>query len=231
MAQLSVLCVGGTMVRKIKNKSLFYPIVSLTSVGGGRVVSGFRKGATIFSQGELADLVFYITKGQIKIEVASDQGKEAVIAIFGPGAFFGESCLTGQLLRAATATAVTESVVVSLKKSEMVRALDHEAAFAKAFTAHLLARNSRVEEDLIDQLFNSSEKRLARILLRLANLGTASKPGPIITKISQETLAKMIGTTRPRVSYFMNKFRKLGFIEYNRDITVHSSLLSVVLSD
>ncbi|HEV7545887.1 MAG TPA: Crp/Fnr family transcriptional regulator, partial [Reyranella sp.] len=175
--------------------------------------------------------VFYIQKGKIKIVVASKQGKEAVIAILGPGDFFGEGCLIGQPLRLATARAMVESEVMRVGKTEMIRVLHAEPAFGELFMAHLLTRNSRIEEDLVDQLFNSSEKRLARTLLILANFGKDGGPQPITTPISQETLAEIIGTTRSRVSQFMNKFRKLGFIEYNGHLQIHSSLLSVILRE
>ena len=189
------------------------------------------KGRVIFSQGDRADAVFYVQKGKIKIVVTSEQGKEAVVAILGAGNFFGEGCLIGQTLRLATASALTESSVKRLPKTQIVQLLKTEPEFAATFTTYLLTRNSRVEEDLVDQLFNSSEKRLARTLLLLANFGKEGRPEPITTPISQETLAEIVGTTRPRVSHFMNKFRKLGFIDYNGDLKVHSSLLSVVLHD
>jgi CRP/FNR family transcriptional regulator, cyclic AMP receptor protein len=185
----------------------------LATVDGGRTLSDYRKDEVVFSQGNPADSIYYIRKGKIKVVVTSEHGKEAVVAILGTGQFFGEGCLIGQPVRLATATAMTESTVMRLEKAEMVRVLDAEPTFAELFTAHLLTRNSRVEEDLVDQLFNSSEKRLARILLLLANFGKEGKPEPISTRISQETLAEMVGTTRPRVSFFMNRFRKLGFID------------------
>jgi CRP/FNR family transcriptional regulator, cyclic AMP receptor protein len=174
---------------------------------------------------------FYIQKGKIKIVVASKEGKEAVVGILSPGDFFGEGCLIGQHLRLATAKAITESQVARVSEAEIVRVLHAEPSFAELFMAHLLTRNSRVEEDLVDQLFNSSEKRLARTLLLLANVGKDGGPQPITTPISQETLAEIVGTTRPRVSLFMNKFRKLGFIDYNGHLEVHSSLLSVLLRE
>ena len=175
--------------------------------------------------------VFYIQSGKVKKTVVSEQGKEAVVALLGTGDFFGEGCLTGQPRRLSTVSAVTECVVVRIAKADITRVIHEEPAFAELFIAHLLARNSRVEEDLVDQLFNSSEKRLARMLLLLANFGKEGRPEPIIAKISQETLAEMIGTTRSRVSFFMNKFRELGLIDYNGHIEVHSSLLNVVLHD
>ena len=189
------------------------------------------KGRVIFSQGDRADAVFYVQKGKIKIVVTSEQGKEAVVAILGAGNFFGEGCLIGQTLRLATASALTESSVKRLPKTQIVQLLKTEPEFAATFTTYLLTRNSRVEEDLVDQLFNSSEKRLARTLLLLTSFGKEGVPQAITPKISQETLADIIGTTRPRVNAFMNKFRKLGFIDYNGDLKVHSSLLSVVLRD
>jgi CRP-like cAMP-binding protein len=191
----------------------------------------YRKHAVIFSQGTAADSVFYLQKGNAKIGVVSEHGKEAIIAILGPTDFFGEGCLAGQPRRVATVTATTECEIVRMKKSAMVRLLHEQPAFAEKFISHLLARNIRVEADLVDQLFNSSEKRLARILLLLAQIGTEGRPQPIIPRISQEMLAEMIGTTRSRVSIFMNKFRRLGFIKYNGGLEVHSSLLNVVLHD
>jgi CRP/FNR family transcriptional regulator, cyclic AMP receptor protein len=214
-----------------KAKSTFDPKAFLATVQEGRTVSDYRPEDVVFLQGSPADGVFYIQKGKIKIVVTSKQGKEAVVAMLGPGEFFGEGCLIGQPLRLATARAMIESEVMRVSKSEMIRVLHAELAFGELFMAHLLTRNSRVEEDLVDQLFNSSEQRLARTLLLLANFGKEGGPQPIAHRISQETLAEIIGTTRPRVSHFMNKFRKLGFITYNGQLTVHSSLLSVVLHD
>src|SRR5215831_5624971 len=214
-----------------KAKSKFDPVVFLTAVDCGRTVSHYRKDDVIFSQGAPADAVFYIQKGKVKVAVASEQGREAVIAILDAGSFFGEGCLIGQPLRLARATAMTNSSVMRVGKAEMVRVLRAEPTFGEMFMSYLLIRNSRIEEDLVDQLFNSSEKRLARTLLLLANFGKEGGPEPVPTKISQETLAEMVGTTRSRVSHFMNKFRKLGFIDYNGQLQVHSSLLSVVLRD
>jgi len=194
-------------------------------------VANYRKNEIVFSQGDPADAVFYVREGKIKLAVKSKQGKQAVVAILGGGEFFGEGCLNGQSLRLATARAMAESEVMRITKTEMVRVLHAEPAFAEMFIAHLLIRNSRIEEDLVDQLFNSSEKRLARTLLSLANFGKDDAPQPVTAKISQETLADIIGTTRPRVSFFMNRFRKLGFIDYNGDLKINSSLLSVVLRD
>ena len=215
-------------------KAVFDPKAFLATVNHGRTVAEYRKDEVVFLQASPADSVFYIQKGKIKIVVASTQGKEAVVALLGPGDFFGEGCLIGQPLRLATARAMVESEVTRVAKAEMIRVLHAEPAFGELFTAHLLTRNSRVEEDLVDQLFNSSEKRLARTLLLLANFGKDGGPQPITTRISQETLAEIIGTTRPRVSMFMNKFRKLGFIQYNghlQVLQVHSALLSVILRE
>jgi CRP/FNR family cyclic AMP-dependent transcriptional regulator len=212
-------------------KPTFNPKAFLATVSRGRSVTDYAKGVVIYRQAGPADAVYYVQKGKVKIVVASKQGKEAVIAILGPGEFFGEGCLIGQPQRLATAKAMDASEVMRVGKTEMIRVLHEEPAFAELFMTHLLTRNSRVEEDLVDQLFNSSEKRLARTLLLLANFGKAGGPQPISTPISQETLAEIIGTTRPRVSHFMNKFRKLGFISYNGHLEVHSSLLSVVLHD
>ena len=209
----------------------FDPKSFLAKVGQGRTLSEYRKDRSIFSQGDSADAVFYIQKGKVKFTVVSEQGKEAVVAILGPDEFCGEGCLAGQPRRMATATAMTECEIMRLEKEAIISILHDEPAFSEMFVAHLLARTIRVEEDLVDQLFNSSEKRLARALLLLANFGKEGRPEPIIAKVSQETLAEMIGTTRSRVSHFMNKFRQLGFIDYNGTIEVHSSLLSVVLHD
>ena len=203
----------------------------LAKADGGRTIANYRVDQIVFSQGELADLSLYIQGGKVKVTVISEQGKEAVVVILGRDEFCGEGCLAGQPLRIATATAITECEIMRLEKAAIVRVLHDEPAFSEMFLSHLLARTIRVEEDLVDQLFNSSEKRLARALLLLANFGKEGRPEPIIAKVSQETLADMIGTTRSRVSHFMNKFRELGFIEYNGHLNVHSSLLSVVLHD
>jgi CRP/FNR family transcriptional regulator, cyclic AMP receptor protein len=203
----------------------------LARVGDGRSIGKYRKGQVVFSQGDAGDAVFYIQNGKAKLTVVSEQGKEAVIAILGTDDFFGEGCLAGQVQRIATVTAMTDSVIARLEKSAIINVIHQEPAFSEMFIAHLLGRSIRVEADLVDQLFNSSEKRLARLLLLLANFGKEGAPEPVIAKISQETLAEMIGTTRSRVSFFMNKFRKLGFIDYNGGIEVHSSLLNVVLHD
>ena len=185
----------------------------------------------IFAQGDAADAVFYIKKGKVKVTVVSEHGKEAVVAILGVDEFLGEGCLIGQPKRLATATAMTDCVTMRVEKTELLRVLRDEPAFSQMFISHILARSARIEEDLVDQLFNSTEKRLARVLLLLANFGKEGRPEPIVAKISQETLAEMIGTTRSRVSHFMNKFRDLGFIDYNGHLEVHSSLLSVMLND
>lgn len=203
----------------------------LAVVGDGRTIQRFRKNRVVFAQGDPADSVFYVQQGKIKLSIVSPRGKEAVLAILSEGFFFGEGCLVGQAVRMATAAAITECSIVQVKKTVMTRVLHDEPEFSGTFIAHLVTRNIRIEEDLIDQLFNSSEKRLARILLLLANFGKDSRPEEVIPNISQETLAEMIGTTRSRVSFFLNKFRKLGFIEYNGEMHVHTSLLNVVLHD
>ncbi len=218
------------MAKKAK-KVPFDPKVVLASVSSGRTIASYRKDEAIFSQGGPADAVFYIQQGKVKITVIFEQGKEAVVAVLGPDEFCGEGCLTGQPLRLATAVAMTECEIMRLEKGTMVHVLHEEPAFSEFFVSHLLTRTIRVEADLVDQLFNSSEKRLARALLLLANFGKESQPEPIIATVSQETLAEMIGTTRSRVSFFMNKFRKLGLINYNGNIEVHSSLLNVVLHE
>ena len=189
------------------------------------------KDRIMFAQGDAADAVFYIQEGKVKLTVVSPQGKEAVVAIFEPGSFFGEACLAGEQVRVATTTALEQSAIVRIDKQAMVNVLHQEPTFAALFISYLLSRNIRIQEDLVDQLFNSSEKRLARILLLLAHFGKEGKPEAVIAKISQETLADMVGTTRSRVSFFLNRFRKLGFIQYNGGIHVHSSLLNVVLHD
>jgi len=209
----------------------FNPDLLLKKLGNGKTVQNYRDKQSIFSQGDLADAVFYLQKGKVKITVVSKRGKEAVIAILQEGDFFGEGCLSAQALRISTASAMTRTNVVRLDKKMMVGLLHEDPKFAEMFIAYLLSRNIRVEEDLVDQLFNSSEKRLARLLLLLAHYGKDSKPETVIPRMSQETLAEMVGTTRSRVSYFMNKFRKMGFIEYNGSLHVHSALLTVVLRD
>jgi len=209
----------------------FDPKKFLDHPGQGRSITKYQKDQIVFSQGKPADAAFYIQKGKVRVSVVSDRGKEAIISILGPDEFFGEGCISGQSLRIATVDAVTESVVMRIEKDEMIRLLHEKGAFSEMFTAHLLNRTMRVEADLIDQLFNSSERRLARLLLILANYGNEGMPEPILAKISQKTLAKMIGTTRSRVSFFMNRFRKLGFINYNGHIEVHKSLLNLVLHE
>jgi CRP/FNR family transcriptional regulator, cyclic AMP receptor protein len=209
----------------------FTPQSFLAKIGDGRTVLTSRKKQTIFSQGDAADAVFYIQTGKVKLTVVSKQGKEAVVAMLEAGAFFGESCLIGQVVRLATATALEASSILRITKETMLRMLSEEPSFSKFFTTYLLSHSMRIEEDLVDQLFNSSEKRLARALLLLARFGKEGEPQSCIPNISQETLAEMIGTTRSRVSFFMNKFRKLGFIEYNGTLNVHSSLLNIVLHD
>jgi CRP/FNR family transcriptional regulator, cyclic AMP receptor protein len=212
-------------------RTFFDPQLFLGKLGKGKTTLKSPTKHTIFSQGDAAEAVFYIQTGKVKLTVVSQQGKEAVIAILEPGAFFGESCLAGQGIRTATATAIEDANIVRINKDAMIRVLHAEPAFAELFMAYLLAHSIRIEEDLVDQLFNSSEKRLARVLLLLAHFGKEGKPETVIAKISQETLAEMIGTTRSRVSFFMNKFRKMGFIDYNGKLHVHSSLLNVVLHD
>ena len=212
-------------------KGRFDPLAFLETTAQGRILATHRKKEIIFSQGGVADAVFYIKKGKVKVTVISKEGKEAAVAILGVDEFVGEGCLIGQPKRLATATAMTECVTMRVDKTEIQRVLRDEPAFSEMFISHVLARTARVEEDLVDQLFNSTEKRLARLLLLLANFGKEGRPEPLIAKISQETLAEMIGTTRSRVSHFMNKFRKSGFIDYNGHLEVHSSLLSVVLAD
>ncbi|MHB8654690.1 MAG: Crp/Fnr family transcriptional regulator [Terriglobia bacterium] len=214
-----------------KRTSVFDPKAFLSMVGAGKTFKEYRDKKSIYKQGDAADAVFYIETGKVQLTVLSDAGKEAVIALLEQGSFFGEGCLAGQPMRMATATAIEKSMVVRVDKKVMIRLLHEKPAFAESFMTYLLSRNIRIEEDLVDQLFNSSEKRLARILLLLARYGKEAKPEPVVSKVSQETLAAMIGTTRARVSYFMNKFRKLGFIEYNGGLHVHGSLLNIVLHD
>jgi CRP-like cAMP-binding protein len=212
-------------------KTEFDPKKFLSKVNGGRVVTRYAEGEAIYRQGDEANSVWYLQEGKAKVIVTSEQGKEAVVAFIGDSDFFGEGCLIGQPVRLATVTALTQCVATCIPKQEILKVLHDEPAFSELFIAHLLARNSRVEEDLVDQLFNSSEKRLARTLLLLANFGKEGEPEPILAKISQETLAEIVGTTRSRVSSFMNKFRRLGLIDYNGNIEVHRSLLNVVLHE
>jgi len=210
---------------------LFDASLFLAEIGRGRTITKYRKAQKVFSQGEAADSVFYIQKGKVKVTIVSKEGREAVTAVLGEDEFIGEGCLVGQIRRITTAAAMIDCEIMRIEKEAIVRALHDHPAFSEMFLAHTLLRTIKVEEDLVDQLFNSSEKRLARALLLLANFGKEGRPETIIGKVSQETLAEMIGTTRSRVSFFMNKFRKLGFVSYNGKIEVHSSLLSVVLSD
>ena len=214
-----------------RKKTPFDPKAFLAEAGIGRAVSKYANRKTVFSQGQLAEAVFYIQKGKVKLTVVSTQGKEAVVAVLGDDEFLGQGCLAGQSRYMATAKAMGECEIMRLEKSAIIRILHEEPAFSEMFVSHILTRTIRVEEDLVDQLFNSSEKRLARTLLLLANFGKEGRPEPVIAKVSQETLAEMIGTTRSRVSFFMNKFRRLGFIGYNGHLEVHSSLLNVVLND
>jgi CRP/FNR family cyclic AMP-dependent transcriptional regulator len=215
-----------------RREKTFRPAAFLASAGAGRTIVDLKKGQRIFSQGDAANAVFYVQTGKIKLTVISKRGKEATIALLGAGNFLGEECIAAmQMQRVATATALTPSSLLRIERTEMVRVLHQEQLFSEVFVAYLLARNARVQEDLVDQLFNSSEKRLARALLLLAQFGKEGKPETVIPKISQETLADMIGTTRSRVSFFMNRFRKLGFIEYNGHLSIHSSLLNVILHD
>lgn len=209
----------------------FNPQTFLRQIDGGKTILPVRKKQILFSQGDPADSVFYIQEGQVKLTVVSAQGKEAVVAVLETGDFLGESCLAGQPVRLETASSLANSTVVRIDKATMIRVLHDEPTFAQLFMTHLLGRNVRIQADLVDQLFNSAEKRLARVLLLLAHFGKEGKPEPLIAKVSQETLADMIGTTRSRVSFFMNKFRKLGFLQYNGGLRIHSSLLTVVLHD
>src|ERR1700682_2042534 len=215
-------------------KPLFDPKLFLAKVGKGRTIAEYSKDQMVFSQGDPATAVFYIQKGKVKLTVVSNNGKEAVIALLDMGDFLGEGCLKAQPFRMATATAMSDCSILRLEKAAMILVLHDEPAFSEIFVSYLLSRTIRIEADLVDQLFNSSEKRLARVLLLLAHFGKDEKPEPVVAKISQETLAEMIGTTRSRVSFFMNKFRKMGFIDYNGGLDglhVHSSLLNIVLHD
>jgi len=215
----------------IKDSAAFSLKQFLGKVGIGRSIANYRKNQVVFSQGDPADAVCYIQKGKLKLAVVSSHGREGVISILGAGDFFGEGCLVGQPLRMATAIAIAECSIMRLERAAMIDVLQREPKLSDRFLTHLLSRNIRLEEDLVDQLFNSSEKRLARLLLLLANFGKEGKPEPVLVKISQETLAGMVGTTRSRVSFFMNKFRKLGLIHYNGGLEVHSSLLNIILHD
>ena len=220
-----------TSGKKSSGKKTFSARDFLESSGLARKVAEFGKKETIFSQGDVCKDVLYIQKGGVRLSVVNESGKEAVVAVLGPGDFFGEGCLAGQPIRIGTATAITATTALLIEKQEMIRALHHEHEFSDRFITYMLSRNIRIEEDLVDQLFNSSEKRLARTLLLLARYGTQDKPQGILPKIPQETLAEMVGTTRSRVNFFMNKFRKLGFIKYNGGLQINTSLLSVVLHD
>jgi len=216
---------------KSVNKAEFDAQVFLDSAGVARRVKAFKRAEIVYSQGDAAESVMYLQDGGVKLSVVSEGGKEAVVGILGPGNFFGEGCLAGQPIRMGTATTITSSTVLVIEKSKMFKALHEQHAFSDRFITFMLARNIRIEEDLVDQLFNSSEKRLARTLLLLARYGKEDKPHGVLPKVSQEMLAEMIGTTRSRVNFFMNKFRKLGFIKYNGGLQINSSLLSVVLHD
>jgi CRP/FNR family cyclic AMP-dependent transcriptional regulator len=220
-----------TLVAAAKKRRIFDPKTFLSTIDWGRTILTFPKKRTIFAQGDSADSVFYIQNGKLKLTVVATNGKEATIGILNEGDFFGEGCLTGQALRMCSVTAITDCAVMRINKKSMMDVIHRERAFSDMFVAYLLTRNIRYEEDLVDQLFNSSEKRLARILLLLARFGKEGKPEVAIPKISQETLAEMVGTTRGRVNFFMNRFRKLGFVRYNGELEVHSSLLNVVLHD
>jgi CRP/FNR family transcriptional regulator, cyclic AMP receptor protein len=222
---------AASISRAEATKPAFHAQAFLAKIGSGKTHVNHLGGETVFSQGDAADSIFYVRKGKVKLTVISQQGREAVIAMLGAGDFFGEGCLAGQTKRMATCTTMSPSSLARLDKVAAVRVLHEEPVFAALFLQHLLARSIRIEEDLVDQLFNSSEKRLARVLLLLANFGKEGEPETVIAKISQATLAGIVGTTRSRVSFFMNKFRKLGFIAYNGHLEVHSSLLSVVLHD
>ena len=215
----------------VKREPAFSVRTFLSKVGTGRTIADYRLNKVIFAQGDAANSIFYIHNGKVKVTVVSQRGKEAVVAILSSGEFFGEGCLAGQGKRMSTATAMSAASIVRIEKGAAARVLHQEPAFTELFLQHLLARSIRVEEDLVDQLFNSSEKRLARVLLLLANFGKEGKPDIVIAKISQQTLAEIVGTTRSRVSFFMNKFRKLGYVSYNGHLEIHSSLLNVILRD
>jgi len=217
-------------LRKTKAQS-FDGQILLAKVNGGKSRAKYTPKKIIFRQGDVADSIYFVEKGKVKLTVLSKRGKEAVVALLGEGDFLGEACLAGEIRRMATATPLADCTIVRLNKTSAIQALKEDPEFSEVFLAYLLSRNIRIQEDLVDQLFNSSEKRLARVLLLLANFGKESQPDRVIAKISQETLAEMIGTTRSRVNYFMNKFRKLGFIKYNGVLEVHGSLLNVVLHD
>jgi CRP-like cAMP-binding protein len=229
LPQVSIVRAIVEVPKKLKQ---FRPEVFLSQVGIGRTILEVSKKQKIFSQGEAGEAVFYIQKGRAKLSVVSREGKEATISLFGPGDFIGEDCIAGvQSTRIASATAMTACILLRIERKEMMRVVHEEHVFSDVFVAYLLARNTKIQADLVDQLFNSSEKRLARALLLLANFGKEGKPETVIPKISQEILAEMIGTTRSRVNFFMNRFRKLGFIKYNGTLQINSSLLNVVLHD
>jgi CRP/FNR family cyclic AMP-dependent transcriptional regulator len=221
----------GKSKRKATQKRAFDAQAFLDSSGVARRIAEFEKRQTIFSQGDRAENVLYLQKGGVRLSVVNETGKEAVVAVLGPGDFFGEGCVAGQPLRIGTATAISATTTLVIEKKEMIRVLHEEHEFSDRFISYMLSRNIRIEEDLVDQLFNSSEKRLARTLLLLARYGKEDKPQRVLPKISQETLAEMIGTTRSRVNFFMNKFKKMGSIEYNGGLHINTSLLSVVLHD
>jgi CRP-like cAMP-binding protein len=214
-----------------EGKIEFDPAAFVRKVANGKSTREYRAKQAVFGQGDPADAVFFLQKGKVKLAVVSTRGKEAVIGVLDEGSFFGEGCLAGQPRRMSTASTLEASSIIRVSKAAMIKLLHRDPLFAELFTAYLLSRNARIEEDLVDQLFNSSEKRLARILLLLAHFGKEPRPETVIPKVSQETLAAMVGTTRARVSYFMNRFRKMGFIHYNGGLQVHSALLSVVLRD
>jgi CRP/FNR family cyclic AMP-dependent transcriptional regulator len=218
-------------LRNQENADAFDPEVFLNTSGIARTIADFRRSESIYAQGDPANSVMYLQKGGVKLSVVNGAGKEAVVAMFGPSDFFGEGCMAGQTIRMGSATAITPSTVLVIEKNELLRVLHKEHEFSDHFIRYMLSHNIRVEEDLIDQLFNSSEKRLARTLLLLARYGKQEHPERMLPKVSQETLASMVGTTRSRVNFFMNKFRKLGFIEYNGKIKVNRSLLTVVLHE
>jgi len=218
-------------MKRKKKEPPFDPKTFLSKVNGGQTNTKYKKGEIVYRQGDPADSVFYVQSGKVKKTLISAQGREAVVAVFGAGDFFGERCLAGQPRRFATASAITDCEITRIPKARIIEVIHKQPAFAELFISHLLARTSRIEADLVDQLFNSSEKRLARALLLLANFGKEGEPEPILAKISQQTLAEMVGTTRSRVSSFMNKFRQLGLIDYNGNIEVHRSLLNVVLHE
>ena len=221
----------GSLTYSVRKSSGFLPARFLETTAKGRIISTYPPREIVYTQGDDADAVFYIRRGKIKITVFSDLGKEAVVAVLKADQFFGEGCLIGQPLRLSTMTAMTECETMRVEKVEMMRLLHDEPSFSDMFVAHILARSARMEEDLIDHLFNSTEKRLARVLLLLANFGQEGRPEPIVRGVNQVMLAEMVGTTRSHVNFFMNKFRTLGFIAYNGSLEVHSSLLSVLLAD